>query len=105
MYCGQVIFRISLLTNIIVIGRIMDVMLILNNNNEKILRVTGKVTDNQLIKKVSILLLRNKKKEAFDILIKNVEPENIYPEDIQIPRKSMYVILDEKLINAEFSVL
>ena len=76
----------------------MDVLLILNNEVAKNVRVMVKVTEKKLKEKVIFLLENDQDEEMFDTLMKNSEPNLCFPPDATIPRRSLLITLDEELI-------
>ena len=76
----------------------MDVLLILNNATVKNVRVMVTLNNKKLKEQIISLLEKGNGEAAFDILFKNAKPSAYYPPDVEIPRRSMLITLDEALI-------
>lgn len=78
----------------------MDILLILNNQVAKDVRVMVKLTEKNLKERVISLLEKDQGEEAFDALMENAEPYAYFPPGVEIPRTSMLLTLDEKIIKS-----
>lgn len=76
----------------------MDVLLVLNNENARNLRVIVRLMGKELKEKVISLLEEDRGREAFDILKTKAEVQAYVPSGTQPPGRSVLLTLNEDML-------